>query len=239
MARRTVVRLEDDLEGGPADETFRFGVDGFEYEIDLNKKNAAALHKMLAPFVERARRAGSPAHRPVRTAASRRRSRDIRMWARDQGIELAERGRIPANVVDKYESAVAGASQRRVAGTRRRPRLSPFGQERDCLRALRKNADPGVWAECSEFPCHGGGDIRDAEKVRAAQAPKRESGLRTRLDVQNHRRLARNRRYRRARKGASEPARSEVLQAGGAWAERVSDLSEVPRRACATQVVSY
>lgn len=122
MARRTIVTLEDDLEGGPADETLRFGVDGSEYEIDLNKKNAAALHKLLAPFVERARKAGSTAHRPVRTAASRRRSRDIRRWAKEQGIELAERGRIPANVLDKYESDAGTASSDQAAGKRRRRR---------------------------------------------------------------------------------------------------------------------
>jgi Lsr2 len=132
MARRTIVTLEDDLEGGPAEETLRFGVDGSEYEIDLNKKNAAALHKLLAPFVERARKAGSTARRPARTAASRRRSRDIRQWAKEQGIELAERGRIPANVVDKYESTFTAGSRDQAAGTRRRRRLDHEG---DGLRA--------------------------------------------------------------------------------------------------------
>jgi len=151
MAKRTVVTLEDDLEGGPADETLRFGVDGSEYEIDLNKKNAAALHKLLAPFVERARKAGSTSHRPVRTAASRRRSRDIRRWAMEQGIELADRGRIPANVVDKYESSVGGVSRDRAAGTRRRRRLYPEG---DGLRALGKEADGLIRPEGSECCAH-------------------------------------------------------------------------------------
>ena len=105
MARRTIVTMEDDLGGGPADETVRFGIGGAEYEIDLNKKNAARFRKDVAPFIEHARKAGRPARRPVRTAASRRRSHEIRAWALKQGIELSERGRIPATVVEQYEAA--------------------------------------------------------------------------------------------------------------------------------------
>jgi hypothetical protein len=122
MARRTIVMLEDDLDGGPADETLRFGIDGSEYEIDLNDKNAARFHKVLAPFVERARRAGRVPRRAVRrTAASRRRSHDMRMWARRQGIELSERGRIPSYVAERYEAAMgAGTRQPEKAGRGRR-----------------------------------------------------------------------------------------------------------------------
>jgi len=97
--------MEDDLGGGPADETVQFGLGGAEYEIDLNKKNAARFRKDIAPFVEHARKAGRAARRPVRTAATRRRSHDIRAWAQKQGIELSERGRIPASVVEQYEAA--------------------------------------------------------------------------------------------------------------------------------------
>lgn len=125
MARKTVVTLEDDLDGGPADETLRFGVDGSEYEIDLNEKNAARFHKLLAPFVERARRAGRGPRRVVRrTAASRRRSRDIRVWAKRQGIALSDRGRIPSGVVEQYESSMGGNSGRSETGARRRRRLA-------------------------------------------------------------------------------------------------------------------
>jgi hypothetical protein len=112
MATKVIVALEDDLEGGPAAETLRFGLAGSEYEIDLNEKNAARLRKQLAPFVEHARRAGRAPRRAVRTAASRRRSRDIRSWAQDQGIELSERGRIPASVVDQYEAAATRRGSR-------------------------------------------------------------------------------------------------------------------------------
>lgn len=125
MARRTIVALEDDLDGGPADETVRFGVGGSEYEIDLSERNAAKLRAQLAPFVEHARRASGQPRRPVRTAASRRRSRDIRAWARDQGVQLSERGRIPAGIAAQYEAETSPGSRRLAAGTRVRRRLSP------------------------------------------------------------------------------------------------------------------
>ncbi len=122
MARQTIVTLTDDLDGGPADETVRFGIDGSRYEIDLSGPNAATLRQQLAPFIERARPAGSASRGPRRTAASRRRSREIRAWARDQGIELSERGRIPARVADRYLAAAAGTTQALPARYLRFPR---------------------------------------------------------------------------------------------------------------------
>jgi hypothetical protein len=111
VAKQAIVTLVDDIEGGPADETVRFGIGSQQYEIDLNSKNAARLRKRLAPFIARGRPAGRTQHRSRRSAGSRQRSRDIRAWALDQGIELSERGRIPASVVDLYEAAVKGASR--------------------------------------------------------------------------------------------------------------------------------
>ena len=106
MAQRVTVALEDDLDGGPADETVRFAFGGADYEIDLSKKNAAAFRRQLAPFVDHARKAGrAQSRRPIRTAASRQRSGDIRAWAKDHGIAVSERGRIPASVVQQYEAA--------------------------------------------------------------------------------------------------------------------------------------
>jgi hypothetical protein len=104
MAQKITVALEDDLDGGPADETLRFEFGGSAYEIDLNKKNARAFRKQLAPFVEYARKAGRGQRRPGRTQSSRQRSGDIRAWAKDQGIAVSERGRIPASVVERYET---------------------------------------------------------------------------------------------------------------------------------------
>jgi Lsr2 len=105
MATKITVALEDDLDGGPASETVRFGLGGAQYEIDLNKKNARAFRKKLAPFVEHARKAGPGQRRgPARTASSRQRSVDIRAWAKAAGLPVSDRGRIPASVVDQYEA---------------------------------------------------------------------------------------------------------------------------------------
>ena len=93
MAQKISVVLEDDLTGGPAEQTIRFAFDGTDYEIDLNAKNAAAFSKKLAPFIEHARRAGrAPSRRPGRTAANRQRSGDIRAWAKEHGLAASERG---------------------------------------------------------------------------------------------------------------------------------------------------
>lgn len=103
------VRLEDDLTGGPAVETVQFGVDGANYELDLNEKHAADLRRKLAPFVERARLAQRRHTRGTsRTAASRERSRQIRAWAEQQGFDVADHGRLPANVIKEYERAMGG-----------------------------------------------------------------------------------------------------------------------------------
>ena len=108
MAQRVTVALEDDLDGGPAEQTVRFAFGGTDYEIDLSAKNAAAFRKQLAPFVEHARKSGrGQARSRGRTVASRQRSGDIRAWAKDHGIAVSERGRILASVVQQYQAATA------------------------------------------------------------------------------------------------------------------------------------
>jgi hypothetical protein len=109
MAQKVTVALEDDLDGGPADETVRFAVDGTDYEIDLRTSNAAAFRRQLAPYLEHARRAGrSQPRRAARSAASRQQTGDIRAWAKGQGIVVSERGRIPARVAEQYHAAHNG-----------------------------------------------------------------------------------------------------------------------------------
>jgi len=106
MAQRVSVVLEDDLTGGPAEQTIRFVFDGTDYEIDLNAKNAAAFGKQLTLYVEHARRTGrAQSRRPGRAAGSRQRSGDIRAWAKEHGMAVSERGRIPASVVEQYNAA--------------------------------------------------------------------------------------------------------------------------------------
>jgi Lsr2 len=106
MATRIAIALEDDLDGGTADETVRFGISGAAYEIDLSTKNARRFRRALAPFVEHARKAGrGPRRRPARPASARARSGEVRAWAKTQGIPVSDRGRIPASVAEQYEAA--------------------------------------------------------------------------------------------------------------------------------------
>jgi hypothetical protein len=106
MATRTTIALEDDLEGGPADETVHFRFGNAEYEIDLNAKNVGRFRNQLAPFIDHARAAGrEQRRRPSRSASSPHHSADARAWARAHGIEVSDRGRVSASVIEQYEAA--------------------------------------------------------------------------------------------------------------------------------------
>ena len=107
MAQKVTVALEDDLTGGPAEQTVRFAFDGTDYEIDLNAKNSAALSRQLAPYLEHARRTGraQPRRDGGRASTGRQRSGDIRAWAKQHGLAVSERGRIPASVAEQYHAA--------------------------------------------------------------------------------------------------------------------------------------
>ena len=110
VAQKIQTLFIDDIDGSEAEGTVRFALDGAEYEIDLNAKNAAAFGTQLAPYAEHARRAGrAPSRRPGRTTGSRQRPGDIRAWAKEAGIAVSERGRIPASVVEQYEAAIKGS----------------------------------------------------------------------------------------------------------------------------------
>src|SRR5262245_36645571 len=106
MATIIAITLEDDLDGGPADQTLRFGLGSSEYEIDLSTKNASRFQQQLAPFIDHARKAGrGQRRRPARTSSARERAGDIRAWAKEQGIAVSDRGRIPASVTEQYDAA--------------------------------------------------------------------------------------------------------------------------------------
>jgi hypothetical protein len=114
VAQKTILVLEDDLDGGEADETVTFSLDGVSYEIDLSEGNAKKLRDSLTPFVGSARRTGgraisgrgrSRAAAAAGGASRSGRSAEIRAWAKGQGIPVNERGRIPAEVVEAYEKA--------------------------------------------------------------------------------------------------------------------------------------
>lgn len=108
MAQKVSVQLLDDLDGGEAVETIVFALSGQSYEIDLSEKNAAKLRKALAPFVEAGRKQGGSRRTPKRIAvpsSDRPNPVDVRAWAESQGIEVAARGRVPAEVVAKFQAA--------------------------------------------------------------------------------------------------------------------------------------
>jgi nucleoid-associated protein Lsr2 len=99
----------------------RFGFDGTEYEIDLSAKNARAFRQQRQPNVEHAHQPGrGPARRHGRTAAGRQRSGKVRAWAKEHGIAVSARGRIPASVAEQYRAAVRDAEPDQTAADRRR-----------------------------------------------------------------------------------------------------------------------
>jgi hypothetical protein len=105
VAQRTQVLYVDDIDGSDAEGTVRFGFDGTDYEIDLNKKHADQLAQAIGPFIDAARKVPS-SRRPARAARTGRHNLSgVRAWARDQGITISERGRIPADVLAKYNAA--------------------------------------------------------------------------------------------------------------------------------------
>lgn len=111
MARKVLVRLVDDLDGLPSEgvATVTFSLDGVSYQIDLNETNASKLRDGLADFISAARRTGGRMKRG--SAGGRASANDgpaIREWAREQGHELAERGRIPSHIVDAFHAANRG-----------------------------------------------------------------------------------------------------------------------------------
>jgi hypothetical protein len=107
MAQKIQTLFIDDIDGGEADGTVRFAIDGGEYEIDLSAKHSEELHDALKNYIAHARKVGS---------AGRRGSRGLRKpsaidtvaaraWARENGLDIKERGRVPADVVARYREA--------------------------------------------------------------------------------------------------------------------------------------
>jgi hypothetical protein len=121
MAQRVTVQLVDDLDGTAADDisTVSFALDGVSYEIDLTEANAEKLRSGLEDFVNAARRTGgrvkrgtTPGKRAGSPAASREQTKAIRDWARQNGFDLSDRGRIPANVIEAFEEAHTGKGKK-------------------------------------------------------------------------------------------------------------------------------
>lgn len=109
MAQKVNIVLVDDLDGTEATETVSFGLDGTTYEIDLNDANAASLREALSGYVGHARKVAGGGRRARRSSggpsSSSSNTKDVREWAKAQGMEVSERGRISADVQQAYDAA--------------------------------------------------------------------------------------------------------------------------------------
>jgi hypothetical protein len=104
MATRVLTTLQDDIDGSVATQTIRFALDGIEYEIDVSDRNANRLRNSMSDFIAHGRKVGG--RRASRSTASGQvDTRAIRKWAEANGIEVNSRGRIPAEVVERYRTA--------------------------------------------------------------------------------------------------------------------------------------
>jgi hypothetical protein len=112
VAQKVQTLFIDDIDGGEAEGTVRFALDGTEYEIDLNTEHTEELRSALGKYVSHARKVGSGARRVGRTAGRVSRgtgpalnTTEIRNWAREQGYDIKDRGRVPGDLVAKYQAA--------------------------------------------------------------------------------------------------------------------------------------
>ena len=105
MAQRVNIVLVDDIDDSDAEETVTFGLDGKEYAIDLNAKNARKLRDALAPYVAHGRSVSGRGGRRSAAKASGAAPSEIRAWARDNGMDVPERGRVSAAVREAYAAA--------------------------------------------------------------------------------------------------------------------------------------
>ena len=137
MAKKVTIEISDDLDGSHADQTVPFGLDGAAYEIDLSHANATTLRTALEPYVTAARRTGGrrikvavgqSTNNPkeeTQAAADYTATHDIRSWAQQNGYEVADRGRIPASVVDAYHATRESGSPMKPAKARTRSESKP------------------------------------------------------------------------------------------------------------------
>ncbi|ARD42409.1 histone-like nucleoid-structuring protein Lsr2 [Actinomyces gaoshouyii] len=105
MAQKTQIILVDDIDQSAASQTVTFGLDGVTYEIDLNDEHAAALRESIEEWSSKARRVSGRRNVRRRGSSSSAETQKIREWARSQGMEVSDRGRIPAPIREAYNQA--------------------------------------------------------------------------------------------------------------------------------------
>jgi hypothetical protein len=108
MAQHIQTLFIDDIDGGAAEGTVRFALDGTDYEIDLSGKHSDELRDALRKYVEHARKVGGTTRRPRPRGGRRSSTADtgaVRAWARENGYHIKDRGRVPADLAAKYRAA--------------------------------------------------------------------------------------------------------------------------------------
>jgi hypothetical protein len=105
MATRVITRLEDDLDDSEAAETVKFSVDGVDYEIDLSTSNADKFRSSFRGYISHSRKVGGGRRARKSASSDGVDIKAVRKWAVSNGIEVSTRGRIPADVIDKYRQA--------------------------------------------------------------------------------------------------------------------------------------
>ena len=109
MAQKVQTLLIDDLDSSPAEVTVRFALDGAHYEIDLNAVHAVELRTALARYTAAARKVNGTSRQPARNTGTATTNglnpTEIREWAKANGFDIKERGRVPADVVTRFRSA--------------------------------------------------------------------------------------------------------------------------------------
>lgn len=110
MAKQTTVTITDDLDGSANAKEVSFSLNGRSWVIDLSAKNRAALEKALKPYIAKATEQGQRPRRGKATrSSSRPKSRSdlaaIREWAKDNGHQVSDRGRISADIQKAYDAA--------------------------------------------------------------------------------------------------------------------------------------
>ena len=112
MAQQFQIQYIDDIDGTPlgdGGEQIEFSFDKKDYVIDLTDENAAAFREAMAPYLEAASKVTGARKKGARKASAPRSSgqdtKAIREWARNNGFDVSDRGRIPAEIVEAYAAA--------------------------------------------------------------------------------------------------------------------------------------
>ncbi len=145
MAQKIQMMLLDDIDGSEAAETVRFALDGSAYEIDLSAGHAGQLRESVARYAEHARKVQGREARAARQGSRQPRqdATTIRAWLTDNGYDLKDRGRIPANLIAAYENKTPATVAPEASVPADTAPAVAFQAPKQQTRSRRKNADSG------------------------------------------------------------------------------------------------